>query len=216
MTLQITTYALHEIVDAGLRAAANRMNQWEFHDRASDAESLLAIVKQRQPAVVILDPLQGRAALKLIKDIRALSSETEILAYSGGRDEPSVASALAAGARAYVLVTDPISVLLMALEALAAHEHFLTPSLSGLLCAVLIDRHGESKRPNDAAAALTRRERQILALIAQGNPNKRIADLLDVSVRTVETHRMAVMRKLGARSGPDLIRIAIGNKLIEP
>jgi DNA-binding NarL/FixJ family response regulator len=122
--------------------------------------------------------------------------------------EDLVADALAAGARGYVLKTDPSRHLLAAVEALARHVSFLTPSLSDSLVGA-IGRHG--RRAPGARTALTRREREIVRLLAAGRGNKALA----ISVKTVESHRANIMRKLELDTIVGLVRYAVRNALVE-
>jgi DNA-binding NarL/FixJ family response regulator len=106
-----------------------------------------------------------------------------------------------------VLRSDPTILLVMGIRAVAADRTFLTPSLSDVLRRTLLKPDVDPP---------TTRERQILALLAEGQTNKHVAKTLGLSVRTVEVHRMALMRKLGAHSAPEMMRVAIRRGLVEP
>jgi DNA-binding NarL/FixJ family response regulator len=100
--------------------------------------------------------------------------------------------------------------LIAAIQALASHQPFFTAKVSDTLIRSL------TARPRREGSALTVRERQIVQLIAEGHTNKAIATMLDISLKTVETHRSTVMRKLNLSSSAALVRYAIRNKMIEP
>jgi DNA-binding NarL/FixJ family response regulator len=161
------------------------------------------VADRLRPDVTVVDPgyVTERSTL------HDLASRSGVLAYSGSRDEESVVQALEAGVQGYVLRSDPSVLLVMGIRAVAAAKAFLTPSLSDVLRRTLL-------RPE--ADPPTNRERQILALLAAGQTNKHVANTLGLSVRTVEVHRIALMRKLGAHSAPELMRVAIRRGLIEP
>jgi DNA-binding NarL/FixJ family response regulator len=120
-----------------------------------------------------------------------------------------IQEALKAGARGYFLKSDAGRYLIGAIESLAAHKPFFTAQVSELLLESFL------ARPNQAELQLTKRERGVMQLIAEGHTNKEIANLLNISVKTVETHRAAVMRKLRLSSRAALVRYAVRNKLIE-
>jgi len=136
---------------------------------------------------------------------------TEILFYTSHDEEYLIAQALRAGARGYVLKSDSENRLLEAVQALARHFPFFTAKASQML---LRDLKTGVKR--QAEQALTARERDVVRLLAVGKSNKEIASSLGISIKTVETHRSAIMRKLGLRSITDLVRYAIRNKIIQP
>ena len=123
-----------------------------------------------------------------------------------------VYEAMSVGARGYVLKTDPSTTLLAAVEAVAKHKPFFTTTVSDMMLKGLHEpRANESTR-----TPLTRREREILQLVAEGKTSRQIATLLDISVKTADTHRANLMRKLDLHSVSELVRYAIHNKVIAP
>lgn len=141
--------------------------------------------------------------------------ETEVLVFTMHESDELVRQVLAAGARGYLLKSDAADQLIPAVESLARHK----PFFSGRISEVVLDgflKSGGAEAAQPAIQRLTTREREIIQLLAEGHSNKRIAKLLDLSVKTVETHRAAVMRKLELSSLPDLVRFAIRNQIIHP
>ena len=125
-------------------------------------------------------------------------------------NETLIEELLKAGARGYLVKTDAQRHLIGAIEALAAHKPFFTGKVSeALLDSFLLG----SARDR---SALTHRERGVVQLVAEGYTNKQIAKLLDISLKTVETHRAAIMRKLNLTSPAALVRYAIRNQTVEP
>jgi DNA-binding NarL/FixJ family response regulator len=126
-----------------------------------------------------------------------------------------VRDVLAAGARGFILKSDAGRVLVQAVEALLTHQPYFTGKVSELVLRGYL-------KPEDVAAGaadpgpLTPREREILQLVAEGKSNKEVADLLGISPRTAETHRLNLMHKLGLRSAAELVRYAIRNQIIQP
>ena len=122
-----------------------------------------------------------------------------------------VGELLEAGARAYLLKSDAKQYLIAAVEALADHKPFFTGRISQqLLDAFLATHQGKPE------AALSPRERVIVQLIAEGHSNREMSEILNLSVKTVETHRAAAMRKLNLKSTAALVRYAVRNRLVEP
>jgi DNA-binding NarL/FixJ family response regulator len=153
--------------------------------------------------------MDGLAATRAI---RACSPLTEVLVFTMHDTEELVSEALAAGARGYVLKTDPSRHLLAAVDALARHAGFLTPSLSD----ALVHRLGGRGTGVAGVSPLTAREREVVRLLAAGRPNREVAAALCISVKTVESHRANVMRKLELATVVDLVRYAVRNRLVEP
>jgi len=136
----------------------------------------------------------------------------EILIFTMHDREDILAEVLMAGARGYLLKSDASKHLISAIEALAVKR----PYFSGNVSQTLLDRFIEMASRDSTATALTPREREIVQLIAEGRLNKEIAAILDLSIKTVETHRAAAMHKLDLKSSADLVRYAVRNHIIEP
>jgi DNA-binding NarL/FixJ family response regulator len=202
----------HDVVRRGLKNLLASQG-WEVCAEAATGEEAIARAEVCRPDVAILDAmmpdLDGLAATRRIRE--SLPG-TEVLVFTMHESEDLVADALAAGARGYVLKTDPSRHLLAAVEALARHVSFLTPSLSDSLVGA-IGRHG--RRAPGARTALTRREREIVRLLAAGRGNKAVAVALAISVKTVESHRANIMRKLELDTIVGLVRYAVRNALVE-
>jgi DNA-binding NarL/FixJ family response regulator len=126
-------------------------------------------------------------------------------------NESLIQELLKAGARGYLLKSDAQRHLIGAIEALAAHKTFFTAKVSEALLGSFL-----SRPPRDLDSVLTHRERGVVQLVAEGYTNKQIASLLNISVKTVETHRGAIMRKLQLSSPAALVRYAIRNHIVEP
>ena len=124
-------------------------------------------------------------------------------------NETLILDLLQAGARGYLLKSDANRHLLSAIEALAMHRPYFTSSVSEALLRSI------AARPSQEGSAITGRERQVVQLIAEGHSNKSIASMLGISLKTVETHRSAVMRKLNLSSSAALVRYAVRNKIID-
>ena len=118
---------------------------------------------------------------------------------------------LAAGARGYLLKSDADEHIVNAVETLMRHRPYLSKQISEMLFDTFVD----NREVGAVSATLTAREREVVQLVAEGNSNKAIARQLEISVKTVETHRSAAMRKVRVRSTAELVRYAVRNKLIQ-
>src|SRR5262249_35096234 len=148
--------------------------------------------------------------------IRAASPHTEVLIFSMYDADHFVHEALKAGARGFVLKSDPAEQVIAAVEALSRRNPYLTSSVTQTLLDVFL--RGASQRDVDepVASRLTSREREIVQLLAEGRGYKDIAVVLSISPKTVEAHRAAIMRKLDLRSAADLVRYAVRNGIVQP
>jgi len=133
-----------------------------------------------------------------------------IFTLHNGEDE--IRRVLEAGARGYVFKSEPDEQIVKAIEAMARHRAFFSSDLSEALFDNFIERQGSGNH----SMALTTREREVVRLIAEGKSNKGIAYLLDISIKTVETHRSAAMRKVNVHSTAQLVRYAVRCRLIVP
>ena len=203
----------HEVVRHGVRMLIEKEAGWEVCGEAADGRKAVALAEQLAPDVVVLDmgmpELNGLDAARQIK--RALP-KTEVLIFTGEESEQLIHEIFAAGARSYILKSDLGPHLVAAIRALGQHRHYFTNRISEVVFARYLD--GASGAGKDKAEGLTPREREIVQLLGEGKSNKEVAALLGISVKTVETHRAATMRKLRLDSFADLVRYAIRNKII--
>lgn len=214
-TLRILIADDHEVVREGLRALIEHEPGWEVCGTAKTGREAVERAKELKPDITVLDmtmpELTGLEAVRQIK--RALPS-TELLVFSAHRSEDLVAQVFDAGAKSYICKADAGRYLVAAIRSLAEHKPFFTPEVSEILFSRFLT--ADSGRKNGATEEkLTIREREIVRLLAEGRSNKETAELLGISVRTAETHRASLMRKLSLDSLPALVRYAIRNHIIE-
>ena len=201
----------HEVVRSGLRSILETQSGWDVVAEAADGKEAIAKAVETKPDVAVVDyslPLIN--GIEVTRQIRRRLPSTEILIFTMHDSEALIDELLRAGARGLLLKTDAARHLLEAIETLAAHKSFFTSEVSETLLRSFL------RRPSRSKSILTPRERQIVQLIAEGTSNKQIASILGVSLKTVETHRAAVMRKLNLSSAAALVRYAVRNKLVEP
>jgi len=197
----------HDVVRSGLRALLSAQENFRVVAEAADGKEAVALALATTPDVAIVDyslPLLN--GLEVTRQIRQRSPGTEVIIFTM-HEHNLIRDLLRAGALGYLLKSDAKRLLITAIETVAGHKPFFTAVVSEtLLHSFLIDKDDNP---------LTIRERSILQLIAEGHTNKEIATILNLSVKTVETHRAAVHRKLNLKSTAELVRYAIRNRLIQ-
>jgi two-component system response regulator NreC len=206
----------HEVVREGMRTLIEHEPGWQVCGTATNGQEAVDTAKKLKPEVVVLDmtmpELDGLEALRQIK--RALPN-TEVLIFSAHHSEEVIEQLFDAGAKSYIQKSDAGRHLVAAIKSLAEHKPFFTPEISQILFSKFLSV-GSAKKQGRQKHALTDRERDVVRLLVQGSGNKEIATALGISIRTAETHRATLMRKLGLDSVAALVRYAIRNNIVEP
>jgi len=204
----------HQLMRSGLRLMLEREPDLTVVGEAGDGREAVALAKTLKPEVVVMDigmpNLNGiEAALQMTQQ----NSELAVVMLSMHSDESYVLRALKAGARGYLLKDSAEADLIKAVHVVAGGKSFFSPAVSKVL---LDDYVRKLKRSGteDAYDLLTPREREILQLIAEGKSNKDVANLLNLSVYTVESHRSNLMEKLNLKGVPELILYAVRKGII--
>jgi DNA-binding NarL/FixJ family response regulator len=201
----------HDVVRKGVRCLIEAVPDWTVVAEAARGDQALKLASEVRPDIVVLGlALPGVSGLDLIIQLKKLLPDVELLVLTKYDSERIMFSAIRFGARGYVLKSDDCDKIIEALTALSHHQTYFSSIVSDRLLHAYLDTN--ARRDGDQ---LTRRERQILKLVAEGNPNKRIAQILNMSVKTVETHRRTAMRKTGAKSSADITRYAVRNELVQ-
>jgi DNA-binding NarL/FixJ family response regulator len=208
--LRILIADANEVVRSGVVRIVESRSNWNVVAIARDDHEAIRVAIESKPDIAIVGyELPSIDGVEVTRQIRAHLPRTEILIFTAQEDDRVIERLLRAGARGYVLKSDSDQ-LVTAIEALASRQPFFTSKVAE----VLLDAFNVSVRHQPGE--LTHRERQIVKVIAEGYSNKEIANLLDISLKTVETHRAAVMRKLRLPTTAALVRYAIRKKLVEP
>lgn len=214
--LRILVADEQEVVRRGVRALLQACAASEVCGEAVTGREAVAKAKQLKPHIVLLEVnLPQLNGLEATRQILKALPKTEVLVYTTQKAEEVVHEALAAGARGYVLKTDPGTTLVAAVEALRQHEPFLTSAISETLLENYVLGEPTAGRQPVTRSHLSSREREVIQLLAEGRSNKEVAAALSISVKTAETHRANILRKLRLHSMSDLVRYAIRNKIIE-
>ena len=201
----------HDVVRAGLRAILQSQPSWEVVAEASDGKEAIDRALATRPDIAVLDyGLPTVNGIEATRQIRTRLASVEVLIFTMHDSDTLVRDVLEAGARGFLLKSDARRFLISAIESLAAHKPFFTGKVSEALLENFL-----SKGPRPAEGALSARETSVVQLIAEGRPNRKIAEILSISLKTVEMHRASALKKLNADSTAALIRYAIKNKLVE-
>jgi len=204
----------HELLRRGLVAELSQVPGWVVVAEVANGRAAVASAAELKPDLVVLDlTMPELNGLEAARRILAADPGTRILILTAHESEQLVREVLSVGARGYVLKSDAGRILVVALQALLEGGSFFTSSVARMV----MDGYLRNEA-NDASTAqtLSGREREIVQLLAEGNSNKDVARALNISVKTAETHRSNIMRKLGLGSLPELVRYAIRNNIIEP
>ena len=201
----------HEIVRQGIRNILQPQSHWTVVAEASNGNEAVEKSTELKPQVALIDVgMPEMNGLEATRRIREALPQTEVVILSVHESEQTVREAVSCGARGYVVKSDAGKDLIAAVESASRHQFFLSPKL-----APAGENYNVGTREGPMAQ-LTRRECEILQLLAEGYGNKEIATRLQISVKTAETHRTNMMRKIAAHSLADLVRYAIRNGLVQP
>lgn len=206
----------HEIVRHGVRNLIASVDGYECTAEATTGRQAVKLAEQHQPHIAILDiSMPELNGIEAARQILHILPETKVLIFTVHDAERIVYEVFQAGAHGYILKSDAGRHLLTAIESVLAGRHYFSSQISEVLFESFQKRGMPHAEPQDAQAP-TSREREIIQLLAEGSSNKEVASALGISEKTVETHRAAVMRKLGLHSIGELVRYAIRNHIIEP
>jgi len=204
----------HAILRESLRALLEQEPDMQVIGEAEDGRAAVEQTRQLKPDVVVMDismPLLN--GIEATRQIKCLPYKIEILVLSMHDDESYIRQALTAGAMGYILKDAVTRELIDAIRAVSRGEAVLSSAITRLVIEDYL-RFGDI-RPADNDDCLTPREREVLQLIAEGYTNKQIAEILNISIKTVQVHRTNMMKKLDLHDRGDLIKYAIQKKIIE-
>jgi DNA-binding NarL/FixJ family response regulator len=201
----------HSAVRCGVRQLVESKPYYKVVGEAADGRSAVELAKATQPDIAIIDySVPELNGLDLSLALKRELPRIEILLYTMHDREEIIMDVLRAGVRALVLKSDSSEHLLAAVDALAIRRSYFSSAISDTLLSQFLEI-----KSHDASSSLTRREREVVQLVAEGRLNKEIAGRLTISIKTVETHRASAMRKLKLKTTADLVRYAVRNQLIQ-
>ncbi len=204
----------HEMLRAGLKSLIEKEADFQVVGQAGDGEGLLAKLKNTKCDCVVMDlsmpNMDGITALKVLQQ---KYPKVKVLVLTMQRDEEHLKHAMSNGAKGYILKDDAYEQLVLALKTVLRDKVFVSPKLSNLLAERYL-RSFDDQTDDPSLEILTRREKEILKLVASGMANKNVAVELKISVRTVETHRSHLIHKLGIKNTAGLVKYALAKGLV--
>jgi len=204
----------HAVMRRGLRLVLEGQKDFQVVGEASDGREAVALAESLKPNVAVLDiTMPNMNGIEAASQISAKQLGVSIVVLSMHSDEGYVLRALKAGARGYLLKESPEADFIHAIRSVIQGKAFFSPAVSRLLVEDYV-RQLQDKNIEDSYDLLTPRERELLQLIAEGKSNKDVANMLNLSLYTVETHRGNIMEKLNLHSVPELILYAVRKGVI--
>lgn len=207
----------HEVARHGIRALLESHLGWEVCGEAKDGRETVELAESLKPDLILLDiGMPNLNGLEATRQILATSPEAVILILTMHDTDHVVREVLRAGARGFLLKSDAGRDLVAAVEALQRQRTFFTNRVSQMVLDGYLDRDsGDGETGNISDNILTTREREVIQLLAEGKTSKEVAVALNLSVKTAETHRTNLMRKLDLHSIADLTRYAVRNGIVQ-
>jgi len=205
----------HEVARKGIRALLENHPGWEVCAEAKDGREAVEFADRLRPDVLLLDiGMPNLNGLDAARQILATSPDARILILTVHDTEQIVREVLAAGARGFLLKSDAGRDLVAAVEALQRRRTFFTSKVAEMMLEGYLRPHSDSDDPT-GQRVLTPREREVIQLVAEGKTTKEVASVLSLSVKTAETHRTNLMRKLDLHSVADLTLYAVRNGIVQ-
>jgi len=200
-TIRLVIVDDHSLVRDGLRARLSVVPGLQVVGEAASGAQALELARADEPDLMLVDVgMRGMNGIELATALRERHPRVRVLMLSMYDNREYVLSAIRAGARGYVLKESPTEEIIAAISAVWAGGNYFSAQVANMVA-----------QGGASASQLTGREHEILILLAHGSSNKHVARLLDISVRTVETHRLSLRRKLGVDSASELLKIAVTN-----
>jgi len=204
----------HPFVRQGLRAALALESGFRLLGETGDGLEAVQLVEQLQPHILVVDLMMpGLNGLEVIRRLKEMRARTQVIVLSMHADDQYVIEALRNGARGYVLKDAPATELVAAIRAVCGGARFLSQQFAAREIELM--HQAASGADGDPYETLSGREREVLQLTAEGLSSTQIADRLSIGARTVETHRVNLMRKLGLASVAEIIRFAVRRGIVE-
>ena len=216
MTLRILIADDHDLVRRGIRGLLQSYPGWTICAEAKTGREAVAKAEELKPDIAILDiSMPNLNGLEATRKIRMVSPRTEVLILTMHCSDHLIREIVDTGARGYILKSDSARDLTIAIETLATHKPFFTPEATELILRGFNPGGSVTEVPELIRDQLTAREREIVQLLAEGCSSKEVATALSINVKTAETHRSNIMRKLDIHCTSELVRYAVRNQIIE-
>jgi two-component system response regulator NreC len=203
----------HPIVRESLRRIIEYQG-WQICAETDNGREAVRLAEELKPDVVVMDlQMPELNGLDATRQIKKRLPECEILIFTGSDAREMVHKIFESGARSYLPKTEAGQHLVAALQALARHKAYFTPEVAEIVFERFTGTGPKARDRGDSS--ITPREREVIQLLAEGSSNKEVGEKLGINLRTVESHRAAIMQKLNLNSFADLVRYAIRSGIIE-
>ncbi|MDD4312615.1 MAG: response regulator transcription factor [Eubacteriales bacterium] len=204
----------HKILRESLVILLSQKENIEVVGAAGDGLEAYRKILELKPDIAVLDiSIPHLNGLDLAEKLKAEMPEVKVVILTMHKSGEFVSKALCAGVRGYVLKDNALEELIECIELVNERKIYLSQDITGIVVDGFVNKNRENADP--AENTVSTREKEILQLLAEGKSNKDISDLLNLSIKTVETHRANIMRKLGFHNITDLVLYAVRNHLIE-
>jgi DNA-binding NarL/FixJ family response regulator len=206
----------HDVARRGIRSLLESRAGWEVCGEAKDGREAIELAASCKPDLILLDiGMPNLNGLEAARQILAASPDALILVLTMHDTDQVVREVLRAGARGFLLKSDAGRDLIEAVEALQQQRTFFTTKVSQMVLNGFLNRENQEPPEEEELEVLTSREREVIQLLAEGKTSKEVAATLNLSVKTAETHRTNLMRKLDLHSVADLTRYAVRNGIVQ-
>jgi DNA-binding NarL/FixJ family response regulator len=205
----------HEVVRKGLIALLKQQADWQVCGEACNGREAVEKAKQLMPDVIIMDiSMPGLNGLEATRQIVKANPATKVLILTLHDSEQVVRDVLDAGAKGFLVKSDPALDMVAGVEALRRGKTYFTPKVAGMVLEGYLKRATIGTAASSERTQLTPREREVVQLLAEGSSSKEVAVALGLSVKTAETHRSNIMRKLQLHSVAGLVLYALRNNIV--
>lgn len=206
----------HQLIRMGISALLNSEDGIKVVGEATSAKEVVKTISDKKPDLVLMDiSLDDGDGISLTKEIFKKFKGIKVIMLSMHVKEDFIQRSLKAGADGYVLKDSPKDELVKAIKSVAGGGKYFAAEVSQLMVASYVTKAGDFTEKKKKSSGLTNREIEIIRLLSDGLSNQKIADELDISHRTVDTHRTNIMQKVKVKNVAELVKYAIKNKFIE-
>jgi DNA-binding NarL/FixJ family response regulator len=206
----------HEIFRAGLRWLLEAQPGWQVVAEAANGREAVAKTTETRPDVALLDiGMPVLNGLEAANEIVQSGSRTKVLMLTVHDSDAMINKVVAVGARGYLFKVDAARDVVKAVDAVQSNKTFFTAKVADIVLNGFLSGANQTRSGESPASRLTVRQREITQLLAEGRSTKEVARLLNLSVKTAETHRSNIMRRLNCHSAAELVRYALRNQIIE-
>lgn len=205
----------HEIVRTGIKQMLESEDYIEVVGEGSNGNDAIRLVQELEPDILLMDiSMPEKTGIEAADELKNLGTKTRVLILSMFDKEEYVVKSVELGAYGYLLKDTGKDRFIKAIKTVNRGEKYFSSEISNIIVNQYLNSVNNPSAGSKTRSGLTKRETEILNLVVKGYNNKKIAEKYDISVRTIETHRLNIMKKLKVNNAAELVRVAIENKLV--